>query len=295
MNKLLSIVAILLFSSFSVSHYIIVDGVRLHYREWGRAEPGQKDSFLLLHGFGASTFSWERVADSLHSMGYHVVAVDIPPFGYSDKNPNLNHSLTARAIMFHQFLNHEYPGHKWHIAGHSMGGGIAQAMVASLPEAFNSLFLVSATVFVHNAQWERQMPLILRLPVIPNMIANIAESYFITPSRVESLLESAYGQPPEPWQVEQYLKPLKFPGTARAILNIPRNYIELFELQAQPLQVPVYAIWGRHDSWVRLQHHKEVLEILQAELHVIENAAHVPHETHFEEFMQALFQVKSEK
>ncbi len=38
---------------------------------------------LLIHGTGANAFIWEKTSTFLASQGYYVVAIDVPPFGWS--------------------------------------------------------------------------------------------------------------------------------------------------------------------------------------------------------------------
>jgi hypothetical protein len=75
---------------FNNSHFITVDELKLHYRLWNVEEENIRGNVLMVHGFGGSTFSWEQVADSLQQLGYRAVAVDVPPFGYSDRAPRQN-------------------------------------------------------------------------------------------------------------------------------------------------------------------------------------------------------------
>jgi pimeloyl-ACP methyl ester carboxylesterase len=64
------------------THYrtITVDGLNIFYREAGDPD---KPTFLLLHGFPASSFMFRRLID-LVSDQFHVIAPDYPGFGHSD-------------------------------------------------------------------------------------------------------------------------------------------------------------------------------------------------------------------
>jgi dipeptidyl aminopeptidase/acylaminoacyl peptidase len=57
------------------SHFVDVDGARVHYQEFGAA--GNNPTLLLIHGYTASTFVWHIVAPMLAERGFHVVAVDL--------------------------------------------------------------------------------------------------------------------------------------------------------------------------------------------------------------------------
>src|SRR5262245_42585751 len=53
--------------------------VKLYYHEEGNGPP-----VLLIHGFGASTYTWRHVAPKLAETN-RVIAVDLKGFGQSDK------------------------------------------------------------------------------------------------------------------------------------------------------------------------------------------------------------------
>ena len=43
------------------SRFVEINGLNVHYKEMGQGEP----CFILLHGFGASEFSWREVVEPL--------------------------------------------------------------------------------------------------------------------------------------------------------------------------------------------------------------------------------------
>ncbi len=271
---------------FPNSQHISIDGLRLHYRLWESSNDEFRGNVFMVHGFGGSTFSWEAAADSLSQLGYRAVAVDVPPFGYSDRAPRQNQSVTYRAALLNAFLNQQFPGEKWHLAGHSMGGAIVQAMALLYPENYQSVNFVGATLFASINPQERQLPLVFRIPGVTAFMGNFAESWIITPGRVEGLIESAYGQKPSPSQTRAYLDPLSIPGTARAILNAARYYHEIHQLEASDLSIPAIAIWGADDNWVSFESRQSVVDQIKGlELFIMDNTGHNPMETHFEDFM----------
>lgn len=271
---------------FSNSFFAEVAGLQLHYRIWEPVVGQVQGQCLLVHGFGGSTFSWEGVADSLKQVGYRVVAVDVPPFGFSDKQPRQNQSVTARAWLLHQFLQQEFPGQGWHLAGHSMGGAIVLAMALHDPAPFKSLHLVNASLFYRLAPGPKHYRGPWRVSGLSILAGPLAESWLITPRRVRMLLQSAYGEVPQDFQVEGYFLALNQPGLARAILNNPRYTQELFTVQITELQTPTLAIWGAHDTWVPLERVQSLLDMNPAiELHVLPQSAHNPMETHLQDFM----------
>jgi len=62
-------------------HFVEINGIKYHYTEY----PGSGQSVFLLHGFASSTYTWEKTAPLLQAEGYHVWALDMKGFGWSDK------------------------------------------------------------------------------------------------------------------------------------------------------------------------------------------------------------------
>jgi|GEM_PF-121133 len=271
-------------SSFSVS-----SGVLIHYRTWPVAEDQRKGSVLFLHGFSGSTFSWETTAPALQAEGFEVIALDIPPFGFSDKSPTVNASVTARAELMLQWLGENFPGREWHLAGHSMGAGIVQAMALMQPEKAASVIIVAGAIFNEVKPGERQSKSLLRFGPVQAIVGNLAETHFITRRRIVKLLESAYGSKPGGEAIEAYYRALKIPGTARAMLASSNNSHEIETLNAVNLEKPVFAIWGENDTWVPLTSRQKVLDQMpNVTLETIPDSGHNPMETHPEEFNKRL-------
>ena len=274
---------------FENSRFAEVDGERIHYRVWEAAEgsPGSRAAgVVLIHGFGASTYSWQQVADSLSQSGFQVIAVDMPPFGYSTKTPGINQSFTAHAMRLHRLLHEHFPGKNWHLAGHSMGGGVAQAYSLMYPQDLESVTFVAAALFTRLPHNDHSVNLLLRLSPLRIIFGEFIQEWLINESLIERLLSSAYGRTPEPDQVRAYLEPLLLPGTMRAILSAPAYHRELKRLKAPDLELPSLAIWGEDDSWVPFSGRKPALESMKdTELVLIKGAGHNPMETHFREFM----------
>lgn len=62
------------------SKFIDVNDVTVHYKEMGQGET----TFILLHGFGSSVFSWREVMDDFAKYG-RVIAYDRPAFGLTER------------------------------------------------------------------------------------------------------------------------------------------------------------------------------------------------------------------
>ncbi|MEP6494973.1 MAG: alpha/beta hydrolase [bacterium] len=68
--------------------------VEMYVQETG---PHDGAPVLLIHGTGAWSEIWRRTLDTLAALGYHGVAIDMPPFGYSDRPANADYGDEAQA------------------------------------------------------------------------------------------------------------------------------------------------------------------------------------------------------
>jgi pimeloyl-ACP methyl ester carboxylesterase len=86
---------------------------------------GSGAPLLLLHGLGSCKEMWRPVVPLL-SRERDVIAVDLPGFGASPPGPTTVDALAHAVAAFADELGLERP----HVAGNSMGGGIALALAA---------------------------------------------------------------------------------------------------------------------------------------------------------------------
>jgi 2-hydroxy-6-oxonona-2,4-dienedioate hydrolase len=257
-------------------------GVSIHTRIYEPTQPiiGQ---IMLVHGLGGSTFSYEDNAPFLASLGYFVVTVDLPAFGFSSKQRGLIHSQDNRAMWLWDVLNQIEVLYRlkpsWVLGGHSMGGSVALAM--------------------NNAQPIRTAGLILIDPAIPNDVdRNAVLSWVVKSTPVgewlrvfltygllqndsfQSSLSSAYGVEATPQQVEAYLRPLRTKGSTQALREFFATAQGLSVSQWLYPNTPVILIWGEKDAWIPIANKDEILGIATDVIDIVlENEGHNPMET----------------
>ncbi|MEO0471940.1 MAG: alpha/beta fold hydrolase [Bacteroidota bacterium] len=119
---------------FSNSHFTHIASLRVHYREWPPIGPEQ-GRILLIHGFCCNTFSWRNNVQRLQEAGLRVVAIDLPPFGFSDRRSRINHSPSLQAQLSWRLLDQiDSLRQPWLLMGHSMGAAVAGAMSVDRPK-----------------------------------------------------------------------------------------------------------------------------------------------------------------
>ncbi|TVQ29622.1 MAG: alpha/beta hydrolase [Wenzhouxiangella sp.] len=270
---------------FADSQFEIIDGTRLHFRA-RLAEPADRPLVVLLHGFGGSTFSWNATLDALEQAGYPVIAVDLPPFGYSERRG----TGLAWAALVSGLVEQVAPGTERVWVGHSMGASVAATLAANQPDSSSHLVIVAGTPEPRDRSGRLSPGLIGAVPALGRWVEVIAAHRLIDEDNIRNMLASAFGRAPTDDEFRGYFHPLSIPGTYPALL---RRFGTEAELSSTGWQmVPTTLIWGSEDRWVPL----EVGERLQAAypelpLRLIDQTGHNPMETEPERFQAILLEL----
>lgn len=274
---------------FADSRLTTLDGVRWHHRAGG---PEGRPLVVLIHGFAGSTASWERVLPVLHGRGWRTLAIDLPAFGYSSRDP-----LPAdESAQLRQLIEAERHGQPVALVGHSMGASVVTRLALMQPDVTQSLVLVDGGPAMGDSRsgsWRgTTLRALLAYPPVPRWIDWYASHWLYTPETFGELLGSAFGRPPTPAEIDAYLAPMRVAGTSDAILQrMSQRGEPLPADSAARLRMPITLIWGREDTWVPLTLGERAQQRLpQAELKIIEGAGHNPMETHPEAFTLLLLQ-----
>lgn len=274
------------------SRFCVVDSIRIHYRTWNDTVNNPKGKVLLIHGFCGSTFCWRNNFEALVAAGYKVVAIDLPGFGYSERDADMNQSQSNRGRLIWELLN-EIDGFdttKWNIVGHSMGGGTAEAVALMQPGRTKSLTIVAGMIFITNDNVNVTVVGLVNHPVYKKILLDYTENKYLTYNKFRRELKGTYGFLPDTATVNGYWEPLQIDGTAETVVNLLANSREIQELDARNLSsLPVLVIWGRNDKTLRLRNGKKLKKhVPSIELEVIPGARHMTMETHPEVFNRML-------
>ena len=99
------------------------------------------ESVVMVHGFGASADNWNRMAARI-GKHYRVIAPDLPGWGESTRVTSASYSYPVQVERLHRFI--EQMGlRRFHLMGHSMGGGIASRYAAQYPDEVITLTAIA--------------------------------------------------------------------------------------------------------------------------------------------------------
>jgi pimeloyl-ACP methyl ester carboxylesterase len=117
---------------------------KVAYVELNRGGP--KGTLVLVHGLGSYLKFWWYQLDALAADGWHVVALDLPGYGKSDKPAAFPYTMEAMADATRELvriLGVERPV----VVGHSMGGQTALSYAIRYPAEVRALVLTAPAGF----------------------------------------------------------------------------------------------------------------------------------------------------
>jgi pimeloyl-ACP methyl ester carboxylesterase len=268
------------------SKFIEVNGVNVHYKTYGEGEP----TFILLHGFGASQFSWREVVEPLAEYGT-VIAYDRPAFGLTERpmewegeSPYSQDSQVELVIGLMDALGIE----KATLVGNSAGGTVSMLTALKYPERVTSLILVDPAVYAGGGApaWIRPLLGTPQFNHIGPLFARQLEA------QGTEFLKTAWHDPSKitPEIFEGYQQPLQVENWDKALweLTVSSRESGLAE-RVSEFDLPILVITGDDDRIVPTEQSLRLAEELShAELAVIPQCGHVPHEECPTVFMQAV-------
>ncbi len=137
------------------SKFVKVNGIRIHYLEWGEAND---PDVVLIHGWSGSALNWSYIAERIH-VQYHVIVPDHRGHGDSDK-PETGYRLRDFAEDIHQLIG-ELGLRRPLYAGNSLGGCLGIIMAADYSEDISKAFLGDPGCWGWMRSFVRILPMIL--------------------------------------------------------------------------------------------------------------------------------------
>jgi pimeloyl-ACP methyl ester carboxylesterase len=138
--------------------------------------------FILLHGFGANTFSYRFVTEPLSAYG-DVVAYDRPGFGFTERPTSWNgenpYGSAGNDLILDELIQKYAANQDVYLVGHSAGGTQAAQYVVDNPGAVTGLILISPAILTTGGStsgfnWIFSIPQLDHLG--PLLVSSIASS-----------------------------------------------------------------------------------------------------------------------
>lgn len=261
------------------------------YIETHGPDPGEGvDTFVLVHGYGGSSFTWRYWLPALAARG-HVVLVDLKGFGAAPKPDDGRYAPVHQAELVHRLIV-QRDLRRITLVGHSLGGGISLLVALRLLEEpaprLHRLVIVAGAAYVQKlppfvslARHRHLSGLLWRLLGVRRIVRRVLRSIVYDPSRVSV------------GQIEGYAQPLSQPGARGALiqsaLQIVPGDLDQYTARYPSLNVPTLLLWGSHDRVVpTVVGERLAANLPDATLVVLQACGHLPPEELPEESVAAL-------
>lgn len=268
--------------------FVDVDGLQVYYEQSGSGDP----VLVLLHGFGASAYSWRGITPRLAMLGT-VIAYDRPAFGFTERpmpgewqtgvNP---YQASCQPQLLIGLLD-ELGIDQAILVGHSAGGRVAVQTALAYPERVSALVLVDPALYGNlGSPWLQALsglPQVNRLG--PRLVRSIQ-------TRGVDFIYRAWHDPALVTEdvLTGYQAPLRLANWDRALWELSKaaNDAPLANRLAE-LDLPALVVTGDNDQIVpAAESIRAAQEIPGAQLAVFTNCGHVPHEECGVEFLAAV-------
>lgn len=260
------------------SGYQPVNNINIYYEFY--PNPSSEKTFVLLHGFLSSTFTFRHLI-SLLKKEYQVLSVDLPPFGKSAKCNRYVYSyknLAQTVIMLTESLGLK----QMTFIGHSMGGQIVLNILHMVPELADKAILLSSSAYLKRSK----LPLILTsyLPYF-----HLFVKYWFARTGVKKNLQDALFNHTiiNEEMINGYLQPFLEDEIFVALTRMIRD--REGDLPAEILnqiKTPCLLLWGDHDKSMPLNVGEKLnKDLSNSELIILKDTGHaLPEERPMEVF-----------
>jgi len=119
------------------------------------------ESILILHGWGGSSKSWQKVKSNLESKGHKVFCPDLPGFG-QEKSPSVAWDVSDYVNWVLSFIQKQNLG-EFFLLGHSFGGRIAIKLSALHSGKTKGLILVDPAGINREKNWNIRQRILVKI------------------------------------------------------------------------------------------------------------------------------------
>jgi pimeloyl-ACP methyl ester carboxylesterase len=271
-------------SAPSTGRFVAARDVEVFVQEAG---PSLGAAVLFVHGTGAWSETWRESMTVLAAAGYRAIAIDLPPFGYSqrpDRPRYGKHDQGERIVAVLDALR--IP--RVVLVGHSFGGGPTVEATLLAPQRVRGLVLVDAALGVRTdgAVGPPSASLVRALLGVRLLRDPVVATFLTNPLFTRRLLQSFIADPVHATdeRVRIYQRPLTVQGSTRAI----GEWLPTLLAPARPaasedpaayrsLPMPLVAVWGDRDTITPLEQGQRLAGLAPgAQLLVLDGVGHIP-------------------
>ena len=259
--------------------------------------PESGPPIVFVPGTAAWSSFWLSIARAMGNVGYRAIAIDLPPFGFSERSASGAYTRVDQAERLHALvvaLGLTRPT----IVGHSFGAGAVVEYAMRHPEEIGAMVLVDAALGLpddeHPAdpallRWALDQPVVAQALPAATFVNAWATRQLLagllyrkeaaTADRVE-ILTAPFAREGTTAAYAQWLPNLLLPER-QAISATPANFAKL--------STPTALIWGARDSDTPLSQGERLHTLIHGStLETIADVGHIPHIEDQQAFLSVL-------
>jgi pimeloyl-ACP methyl ester carboxylesterase len=235
---------------------------------------------LLVHGAIGWSRMWRTTAAGLAAEGYRAIAFDMPPMGWSFRDPAGDYSrqTQARRLMALVRALEVRPV----VIAHSFGAGAAAEAAMLEPDAFAGLVIVSGMIDLGRDGRGRPPPWPLGYRFMRELaVAATLTNPSATGPMLRRLLHRSEAATPDLLQMLN--RPLRRGGTTAALADWmpvlmapPTGALSTRRESWQALSLPLAILWGDRDPATPLQAGQDLAALTGAPLSILPDTGHIP-------------------
>lgn len=238
-------------------------------------EYANKDSDTLLvmvHGFSVPSYIWDSTFNAAVQQGYGALRYDTYGRGFSD-NPDVPYDVALYANQLKELLDTLGVNKPFNLLGLSDGGRTVSTFASQHPRRIKNLIYVDAVGFETTDDTIRKHAMVSK-----EEIDTFKKERYAT--MASGQMTDFYDSVPFRGWDRQYEELMRHKGFVRALISTNKNRTSLAKdhHNIAASGIPVYAIWGEHDTVVPLEAVRSNLtqRIPNVTLIVIPSAGHLP-------------------
>jgi pimeloyl-ACP methyl ester carboxylesterase len=270
------------FAAPPTGRFVQAADVQMYVQEVG---PADGLPLLFIPGVGGWSETWRPTMQALGKAGYRCIAVDVPPFGYSERPADASYGSQQQARRIVGVLD-ALDLHRVVLIGHSFGGRVAMEAALAAPQRLRALVLVDAPLALRGTDGggvARTLRAALAIgPVRDALVAATATNPVLTKQFLE--LSTVRHDQLTAERIEVYRRPLALEGTteamgqwAHAFLHAGDRSRSAQSVAYRGVRLPTLVIWGDLDPLTPLAQGEQLARLLpQARLEVLKGVGHIP-------------------
>jgi pimeloyl-ACP methyl ester carboxylesterase len=261
--------------------------MQVHYQEFGDES---NPTMVLIHGYTASTYVWQTVAPKFTDEGFHVIAVDLIGFGFSEKPAWFDYSIASQARMVLRLMNRLGIG-KATIIGSSYGGAVSSWMTLDYPERVEKLVLVGAVI--NDRPMTHPLMKVISVPAVGEaMTPFLVDSRAFLKFRMQGTLHPTSHHLITEERVNAIMRPLNAADAHNSLLKTIKNWdANRIEEDANLINQPTLLIWGDSDTVIPIDNGEKLYDkILNSRFVILKDCGHIPPEEKPELFTELVME-----